>query len=474
METRSTLPYVNPMTTLYSARWVLPMSSAPVENGAVAVEGTRIVGVGARVALAERFPEARAEEFGEAAILPGLVNNHSHLELTAMRGYLDDVEGDFFAWLMKLTLARLERMTPDDLYVSAAWGAVEAARAGVTCLGDASDSASASMAALRDVGLRATVYQESFGPDPGLAREGFEKLREKIAGLRDDENELVRVGVSPHAPYTVSAPQLQLIADFALLEGLPLMMHAAESAAEAQFMREGKGAFAVGLARRGLEWRAPGVSTIQYLSALGVLRARPLLAHCIHVDEADIQTLQETGARIAHCPKSNAKFGHGRAPYAAFVKSGIAVGLGSDSVASNNTCDILEEARFAALISRANGDHVDGDRMIDANEALLTATMGGARSLGLDHRTGSLAEGLDADLTIIALDGAHQQPVYDPATALVFASSGRDVRLTMVAGREVYSAGRVTTIDEERLRARMKEIAAKMPDGSQQSTAGSQ
>ncbi|MGB7922985.1 MAG: amidohydrolase family protein [Pyrinomonadaceae bacterium] len=455
------------MTTLYSARWVLPISSAPVEDGAVAVEGARIVGVGTRVALAARFPEARVEEFGEAAILPGLVNSHSHLELTAMRGYLDDVEGDFFAWLKKLTLARLERMTPDDLYVSAAWGAVEAARAGVTCLGDASDSAGASMAALRDVGLRATVYQESFGPDPRLAREGFEKLREKVAGLREHESELVRVGVSPHAPYTVSAPQLQLIADFAVSEGLPLMMHAAESAAEAQFMRDGDGPFAVGLARRQIAWRAPMMTTIQYLAAHGVLSARPLLAHCVSVDETDIETIRQTGARIAHCPKSNAKFGHGRAPFAAFIKSGIGVGLGSDSVASNNTCDMLEEARFATLLSRAHGDRASEDRMLDAHDALSVATKGGAQALGLDEQTGSLVEGLQSDLSIIALDGPHQQPVYDPTTALVFASSGHDVRLTMVAGREVYREGRVNTVDEERLRARMKEIAAKLPDGGE-------
>jgi 5-methylthioadenosine/S-adenosylhomocysteine deaminase len=450
------------MTTLYSARWVLPISSAPIETGAVAVEGARIVGVGTRAALASRFPEARAQEFGEAAILPGLVNCHSHLELTAMRGYLEREEGDFFAWLIKLTVARLERMTRDDLYVSAAWGAVEAARAGVTCLGDASDSASASLTALRDVGLRALVYQESFGPDPSQAHEQFEKLREKVASLRALETELVRVGVSPHAPYTVSAPQLQLITDFSLTEDLPLMMHAAESAAETQFIREGSGPFAAGLARRGIEWRASGRTTIQYLAAQGVLRARPLLAHCVHVDEMDIETIKEAGARVAHCPKSNAKFGHGRAPYAAFIKSGIAVGLGSDSVASNNTCDIMEEARFATLLSRAGGDHVDRDRMIDANEALRTATTGGARALGLDHQTGALVEGLQADLAIIALDGAHQQPVYDPATALIFASSARDVRLTMVAGREVYRDGRITTVDEERLRARMKEIAEKV------------
>lgn len=446
------------MTTLYCARWVLPVSSGVIERGAVAVEGARILGVGERDSLAARFPEALSQDFGEAAIVPGFVNAHSHLELTAMRGYLEDKEDDFFGWLRKLTVARLERMTPDDLYVSAAWGAVEAARAGVTCLGDSSDAGSASLRALRDVGLRGTVYQEGFGPDPRLAQEHFEKLREKVYGLREYESALTSTGVSPHSPYTVSAPQLELITDFALAEKLPMMMHAAESLAEEQLLREGVGPFAEGLARRGIEWRAPGLSTVQYLRKVGVLRARPLLAHCIRVNESDIETIREADASIAHCPKSNAKLGHGHAPFAAFIKGGVRVGFGSDSVASNNNCDMLEEARFAALMSRATRNQSDSLRMTDSHDVLFAATLGGARALGLDDQTGALTEGLQADLTVIGLNGAHQLPVHDPAHALVFASSGRDVLLTVVAGREVFRDGHVNTIDEERLRARMKEI----------------
>lgn len=446
------------MTTLYCARWVLPVSSAMIERGAVAVEGARITGVGERESLVARFPDALTQDFGEAAILPGFVNTHSHLELTAMRGYLEDKEDDFFGWLRKLTVARLERMTPDDLYVSAAWGAVEAARAGITCLGDSSDAASASLRALRDIGLRGTVYQEAFGPDPRLAREHFEKLREKVYGLREYESALTRTGVSPHSPYTVSAAQLELITDFAIAEKLPLMMHAAESLAEEQLLLEGVGPFAEGLARRGIEWRAPRVSTIQYLREVGVLSAHPLLAHCIRVNESDIETIREADASIAHCPKSNAKLGHGHAPFADFIKRRVRVGLGSDSMASNNNCDMLEEARFAALMSRATRDQSEPSPMTDSHDVLFAATLGGARSLGLDDQTGALTEGWQADLLVVGLDGAHQLPVHDPAHALVFASSGRDVRLTVVAGREVFRDGHVATVDEERLGARMKEI----------------
>ena len=424
--------------------------------GAVAVSGTQIVGVGSQSDIVARFPEARVEDFGEALILPGLVNTHTHLELTVMRGYLENE--DFYAWLRKLTVARLERLTADDLRVSATWGACEAVRAGITCVGDASDSAMMSMLALKDVGLRGVVFQESFGPDPRLVEENFASLKAKVDGLRGLETELVRVGVSPHAPYTVCAPQLELIAEFARDKELPLMMHAAESHDEELLVREGCGTFADRFVQRGIEWTTPQLSTIQYLKQRGILDTQPLLAHCIRVDDADIETLRETRSKVAHCPKSNAKLGHGRAPFAKFLEAGVAVGLGSDSVGSNNTCDILEEARFAVLLSRAG----ERDRLITAADALEVATLGGARCLNLDGQIGELREGAQADLAVLSLAGTHQIPNHDPAATAIFASSGRDVVLTVVAGREVYRDGRVVGVDEERLRARMQEISEKL------------
>ena len=442
------------MTTIYSARWVIPVTAAPIENGAVAIEGTRIVAVGTLEEVATRYQTGHVQEFPQSVIIPGLINAHTHLELTAMRGYLENEESDFFAWLRKLTVARLERMTEGDIHVSAAWGACEAVRAGITSLGDASDSAAMSMKALKEVGLRGIVFQESFGPDPRLVPENLAKLKSKVAELRDAQSDLVRAGVSPHAPYTVCSKQLELISDFAQSERLPLMMHAAESAAEDSFVREGCGIFADGLVRRDIEWIAPGVSTIQYLKERGILETKPLLAHCIRVDDDDIEELVKTSSKVAHCPKSNAKLGHGRAPLAKFLDRKVDVGLGSDSVASNNTCDILEEARFAALIARA-------DRFVSAKEVLGAATLGGAACLGLKGSIGELKEGSQADLVFLSLTGCHQVPLYDPVVSAVFSSSGRDVAMTVIAGKEVYKDGRVVTIDEERLRGRMLEIAAK-------------
>jgi 5-methylthioadenosine/S-adenosylhomocysteine deaminase len=174
------------------------------------------------------------------------------------------------------------------------------------------------------------------------------------------------------------------------------------------------------------------------------------------VDQEDIETLRQTGSKVAHCPKSNAKLGHGRAPLAALLDAGVVVGLGSDSVASNNTCDIIEEARFACLFAR------DSNFSPSASQLVTAATAGGAHCLGLGSRIGVLSEGAQADLVVVRMDGAHQVPVYDPVTALLFSSSGRDVVLTTIAGREVYRDQRVTGVDEERLRARLNEIAQKL------------
>ena len=353
--------------------------------------------------------------------------------------------------------------------VSATCGAIEAARAGVTCLGDACSAATNGMKALQLVGMRGTVYQESFGPDPRLAQANVATLREQIAELRSLEDGLVKVGVSPHAPYSVSGPQLEMISRLALDESTPLMMHAAESQAEKLFMLEGQGPFAEGLRSRGIAWQSPKLSTIQYLKRHGVLETKPLLAHCINVDTSDLDLIKQSAASIAHCPRSNAKLGHGRAPLAEFLAHGIKVGLGSDSVASNNTCDILEEAHFATLLARLpssgggfRGGLLPAKPSVNAEQALFTATLGGARALGRDDQVGALAEGMQADMTVVALDGTQQQPVRDPAASLVFASSGRDVLLTMVAGREIYRDGRMTSVDESEFRKRLEQVRIKI------------
>lgn len=451
-----------PTIKILCARWVLPVSGPAIEHGGVAVNGSLIEAVGTSADLRERYPLAAVDDFGEAAILPGLINTHSHLELTAMRGFLDDDDLNFTAWLDKLTRARAERMTDDDVAVSVSWGVLEAFRAGVTTVGDASTNGVITARVLRESDMRGTVFQESFGPDPRVAHERVAQLRETLDQMREFASPLVTVGASPHAPYSVSRPQLELIAELALADGVPLMMHAGESEDETHFMQRGAGRFADGLRRREIEWDVAGVSTIAHLERTGILRTKPLLAHCVTVSDADLATISASGARIAHCPKSNAKLGHGTAPLASFVGHGIPVGLGSDSVASNNLCDIFEEGRFALLQSRSREIGTDKAGVVDAAVTLHMMTLGGARALGVEDRVGSLEPGKQADLAVVSLDGVHQQPVYDPLLALVFASRGSDVKLTMVAGNEVYRRGQFPALEYHELAMRLADVRLRL------------
>jgi 5-methylthioadenosine/S-adenosylhomocysteine deaminase len=223
-----------------------------------------------------------------------------------------------------------------------------------------------------------------------------------------------------------------MIAQYSIMNRVPISIHAAESANETELLTKGTGFFTDVYERFGVEWESPHCTPIEYLERLGVLSAQPLLAHCVTVSDTDIRKIEANGAKIAHCPKSNAKFGHGYAPLERFLDHGISVGLGSDSVASNNVCDLLEESRFAALAAR---NLPDTKRFISAREILETATLGGAKALGLDDKIGTLKPGKQADLAIVSLTNPAQQPINGIEAALVFSSNARDVVRTYVNGK---------------------------------------
>jgi 5-methylthioadenosine/S-adenosylhomocysteine deaminase len=445
---------------ILSAEWLLPISSEPISDGAIAVEGDKIVAVGTINQLREKFPASASEDFGEAVIMPGLVNTHSHLEITAMRGFLDDVEEDFYSWLMKLTVTRAEKLTAVDIETAATCGAVEGVRAGVTCFADVGRFGKAGFEALKKTGLRGIVFQETeFSPNNSEAENDFAKLKDKFLALRESESELVKVGFSPHAPYTVSAKLFEKITEYALSGNVKITIHAAESKQEDDFFQTGKGFFADLYNKLNLEWKAPGISSIEYLERLGVLRAKPLLAHCVRVSATDIDLIAESDSSIAHCPKSNAKFGHGFAPLEKFLDKNMRVGFGSDSVASNNVCDILEEGRFATLFARNSADK---KKFLNAREIIKTATLGAAKALGLESQIGTLETGKQADLIVVSLDNTAKMPIHDVYTALLFASNARDVKMTMVAGEEIYHDGILAKTDEVRLKSEMRAMGKKM------------
>ncbi|MCB1024109.1 MAG: amidohydrolase family protein, partial [Acidobacteria bacterium] len=289
----------------------------------------------------------------------------------------------------------------------------------------------------------------------------FEKLSDKFESIRQRETDLVKVGISPHAPYTVSSKLFELIAEASILTGFPMTIHASESKDEENLMRTGEGFFAEIYRKQGLDWNSPRSTSIEYLNRLGVLSARPLLAHCVTVSDSDIELIAGNRARIAHCPKSNAKFGHGVAPFDKFVEGGIKVGLGSDSVASNNSCDLLEESRFAALFARAL--HRSGSFQT-AGDIIRSATLGGAEALGLENTIGSLEIGKQADIIAVSTKNIAQKPLYDIYSSLLFASNARDVIFTMVGGRELYRENEYLSVDEQEIRTKAEELSAKLRD----------
>jgi 5-methylthioadenosine/S-adenosylhomocysteine deaminase len=437
--------------TLYTADWVLPIATAPIRRGAVLVDAGRIAYVGAASAVTYEPGSVRTVALGNAALLPGLVNAHSHLELTALRGFLEGL--DFRDWLRTLTLIRRDVMTDAVLLDASRAGIREALRNGITCLADTTDSA-APLAAMREYGVRGIGYVEVFGPDPRQCAEAIGQLRARVYEARAHDTSRVRVGVSPHAPYTVSSALFRATAEFACADALPIAVHIAESPAEQLFVRDGSGPFADRLRARGIDVAPQARSPIALLDEAGVLAARPLLIHVIQADDQDFARIADAGASIVHCPISNAKLGHGIAPLDRMLAYGIATGLGTDSVASNDRMDLLGEARQATLLQSLRLGAPDA---LTAHAALALATRGGAEALGLGARIGTLEVGKDADLAAFPLDHDDAQPLFDPAVALVHVLAGKVAAvLVTVEGEELVQQGAVVPGDETvslRLRA---------------------
>ena len=441
------------MDVRLTARWIVPITAPPIPGGAVVVRDGRIAACGT---VAEtRAADLETVDLGDVALLPGLVNVHAHLELTLLRGYVED--DDFFRWIRRLTRTKYEVLTPDDLLASSRLGALEMLRAGVTTVGEVCDLG-VSRRAIEEIGMRAVVYQEVFGPDAAVAERAFTELEERVrdhqrgiqaAGAEDR----VTVGVSPHAPYSVSGDLFRRVVEYASCDDLPVTIHAAESRAEREFVTEGTGPFADFLAGRGIDWTPPGVSTIEYLSDLGVLRTRPLLVHCVDASDEDLRRIAESGSTIAHCPKSNAKLGHGIARWGAFAEAGIPTGVATDSVASNNTADLFEELRVAELVSRGIGASARSSR-----EMLRAITCDAGRALGFESELGAIEVGRLADLCAVDVSKPHVQPVHDIEAAVAWAARADDVAWCMVGGDVVYEAGGATRTDEGAVLSRVEEI----------------
>jgi len=388
---------------------VHPVTAPPIEDGAVLVDDRGTIAAVGPHPLVPAPPGARELDFPHASLVPGLVNTHTHLELTHLAD--KNAEREFARWIRALRTLK-DATTPEEFSRAAERGVRDGWAAGITCVAD-TGSTGAPLEALARLGGRGIYYQEVFGPDPAKCAASMEELEQALARLRPLASSRLRLGVSPHAPYTVSEPLYQAVADLARRERWPVAMHLAESHAESELVREGRGPFADALRARGIAVTAHHRSPVQYLVQLGVLQRATewLCIHCVQVDERDIDTLRQAGVGLAHCPRSNRAHGHGTAPLAAFRRAGLRVGLGTDSVVSVGDSNLWAEAAAAGL---------------DGEDALRMLTIGGARALGLEREIGSLEVGKQADLAVFTSTILHHPP---PSSSSL---------LTLVAGHVVH------------------------------------
>jgi 5-methylthioadenosine/S-adenosylhomocysteine deaminase len=406
------------LNQVLSADWVLPIEGPPIEDGAVAIEEGRIAAVG------------RAEELGtgtryeDAVVLPAFVNAHSHLEYAVYAGFGDSLT-DFAEWI-RLHTERKRRIGWEEYVAIARVGAAECLRAGIGTIGDCSFSGAAAVA-MDELGLRGIAYLEVFGADPDTALEQFEELRSRAA---ENFNERVRLGVSPHAPYSISPSVYHACAEL----GLPVATHISESESEVRYLLDGGGAWET------ITWLVdpPGTTGTRLLAREGLLGPNVLAAHCVAVEPDEIALLAEHDVAVAHCPRSNAYVGCGIAPLRELRAAGLRVGIGTDGVSSTPSYDFFDELRAVVMMARARERRPDA---MTAVEALDLGTLGGALALGLEAETGSLVPGKRADLAVVSLAGSPYSPVEDPAAAVVFGGSPERVLATYVDGEARYEKG---------------------------------
>ena len=431
---------------LLLADWVVPVGSAPVADAGVRLAEGRILEVGPAAELRARCGDEEIRSFRGCALLPGFVNSHTHLELSAFRGFAPP--SGFGRWMLRLLLAR-RKLDTADYEASALWGAHECLRCGITSLADTAYDGVAVARATGGAGLRARVYQEVFGLDDAVLPATMERLESAVARLQEAAATgglPIEAGVSPHAPYTVSARLYGEAARFARRAGLRLATHVAESPAEVELLARGTGPIANAYRAAQLwnagSWRPPRLRPVAYVGATGALTAETLLIHAVQVNGEEVVVIASSGVAVAHCPRSNARLRCGAAPIADLLAAGVPVGLGTDSLASNDSLDMFAEMR-AALEASEQRASAAGSLPLTAEQALRIATLEGARALGWADRTGSLEPGKSADVIAVHVpDGGAAPPdSAGPTASLVRSATAADVRMTMAAGEVLFDGG---------------------------------
>jgi 5-methylthioadenosine/S-adenosylhomocysteine deaminase len=415
--------------------------------GAVAVNGDSIVAVGHEDEIKKEFSAQEMIDCNGKVLMPGLINAHTHVPMTLLRGLADDLRLD--VWLMGYMMpVEREFVSPGFVRLGTMLACAEQIRSGVTTFNDMYYYEEHVAEAAAVVGMRAVCGQTVMkfrAPDAASYEDSLQMAREFIQRWKG--HPLIVPAVSPHAPYTCTAEILHATAELAKEFDVPLHTHLAETAFEVENMRN-----------------EHGIPVIPYVKKQGLFDAKVIAAHCVHVDTGEMRTLLHAGAGISHNPSSNLKLASGFAPVVKMLETGLNVGIGTDGPASNNDLDMFEEVRLAAFIAKA----VTNDpTSLPAPWALLMATRLGAQALHIGHLTGSLEVGKRADLILVDVSPLHNAPAFKRSidnaySQIVYASKSTDVSDVMVNGRWLMRDHQLLTLNEEELLEQAAEIAKKI------------
>jgi 5-methylthioadenosine/S-adenosylhomocysteine deaminase len=440
---------VNP-ADLILANGVVVTMNAPGDlyaRGAVAIRGRDIVAVGPADDILAGWEAPELVDCQGAAILPGLINAHAHVPMSLLRGLADDLRLDVWLFGYMLPVER-EFVSPEFCRWGTLLSCAEMIRSGVTTFADmyyyeADVAQSAAEAGMRAICAETIMKWPT--PDAESYDESLARCRAFVEAWKDHPR--VTPAVGPHAPESSTTEMLEATAQLALEHGVPLLIHIAETAGGVE---ETQALY--------------GAAPVEVLERLGILEARVLAAHCVHITRHEAEILARRGVGVAHNPTSNLKLASGLADVVGMRRAGVAVGIGTDGQASNNDQDMFEEMRLAALLPKGL---TQDPTVVPASEALAMATIEGARALGLDAITGSLEPGKRADVTVVRLDTMHNIPRFELSAGnvysqLVYAAHAHDVEHVLVDGRWLMRSRELLTLDEVQVQAEAQRIAGQV------------
>lgn len=412
-----------------------------IPNGSICIEDGRIKAITAGVPEAE-LADAELTDARGMFVLPGLINTHTHVPMTMLRGYADDLP--LRQWLTEhIFPAEARLVKPDNVRVATRLAFIEMIKSGTTCFNDMYFFEDVIAEEAEAAGIRGVMGESLIDfPTPSFrtADEGLalaEALIQKWQG-----HPTIHPSVCAHSPYTCSKETLQRTKQLADRHQTLLQIHLSETRREVEEIKA-----------------QTGMRPAAYLHSIGLLDRNVIAAHCVWLDPREIELLASARTSIGHCPKSNLKLASGIADTDTYHRSGITVSIGTDGAASNNTLDMVEEMRFAALLPKTVHDNPEA---VSARTALQMATINGAKALGLDNITGSLETGKSADLILVHADASNMLPVYDEYSAIVYAMNSKNICSSMVNGTWIMRNREVCRIDKEKTVEDMKKLAGRI------------